>query len=268
MFRGYPGTIMRGASLRAGMADAPASLIFLASGILGFGPAVGVLYHALRTYDYPYTERAYFDTTRVFLGVAVGMILGTASGAITVWVGAAGSLLGLILLLIGVALFEEAFKLVYLNRKGYRGRFDTTFVGVSLSTGMAAIAAAGPAYSNGPGLLTVSVFVPLAVFSVTLAFLHGATGAILGLGCSRGEIVTPFAQALLARVLHAAMLIPFFVWYSQPSTPIALPGFSLAAATGFTLFLYSYAYRSVIPRTLPVDLRRERRRRVRRSPRG
>lgn len=223
-----------------------------------------MLYHALHTYDYPYTAKAYFDTRRVFAGLAVGMVLGTASGVVTVAIGAVGSLLALTLLLIGVAVFEEAFKLVYLNRKGYRGRFDTTFVGVAMSSGIAAIAAAGPAYTNGPALFSPNVFVPLSVFSVTLAFVHGASGGILGLGCSRAEVVVPFAQAVFARVLHAAILIPFFVWYSAPGTPIALPVFSLAAALVFTVFLYRYVYRSVLPSALPPELRRERRRRVRR----
>jgi len=108
-------------------------LVFFASGLLGFGPSVAVLFHALRTYDYPYTEKAYFDTGRVFLALAVGMILGTASGALTLALsGAATTVLSLVVLLILLALFEEAFKLIYLNRKGYRGRFDTTFVGVTL----------------------------------------------------------------------------------------------------------------------------------------
>ena len=58
--------------------------VFFVSGLIGFGPSVAVLFHALRTYDYPHTEKAYFDTGRVFLALAVGMVLGTASGALTV----------------------------------------------------------------------------------------------------------------------------------------------------------------------------------------
>ena len=245
----------------------PSSLLLFAAGSLGFGPAIAVLYHALRTYDYPYTDKSYFDTRRVFLGLAVGMVLGTVSGAVTLATvaGGLGSLLALAVLLILLAVFEEGFKLVYLNRKGYRGRFDTTFAGVGLGVGLAAIAAAGPAYSNGPGLYSPTVFLPLAVFSVNLAFVHVSTGAILGLGCSRGEVLVPLAQALVARILHAAILIPFFAWYSEPSVSAVVPVLSLAAATAFTLYLYVYAYRSVLPTTLPPELRRERRRRGRRT---
>lgn len=255
------GNVMRVASHRTRVSSH--QLVFFAAGILGFGPAIGVLYHALRTYDYPFTEKSYFDTRRVILALAVGMIVGTISGAITLALGAAGSLVALVLFLILVALFEEGFKLIYLNRKGYRGRFDTTFVGVGLGIGIAAIAAAGPAYANGPALFGAPVYLPLAAFSVSLSFVHGATGAILGLGCSKGDLVTAFAQAFVARVLHAAILVPFFVWFSTPTVTIALPVLSLAAAIGFTIFLYRHVYRFVIPETLPPELRRERRRGVR-----
>jgi len=120
--------------------------VFFVSGLIGFGPSVAVLFHALRTYDYPHTEKAYFDTGRVFLALAVGMVLGTASGALTVALQqGVGSLLALVIVLLLLALFEEGFKVLYLNRKGYRGRFDTTFVGLTLGVGIASIVAAGSA---------------------------------------------------------------------------------------------------------------------------
>ena len=251
------------------MADGASSLIFFVSGVIGFAPAVAVLYHALRTYDYPYTEKSYFDSRRVFFGLAVGMVIGTISGVVSFSVGATvGSLVALVVLLILTTVFEEGFKLIYLNRKGYRGRFDTTFVGVGLATGIAAISTAGPAYANGPALLSPSVFLPFAAYSVSLAFVHESTGAILGLGCSKGEVVVPFAQAILARVLHAAILVPFFTLYSAPAA-LAIPAVAgLAAAIAFTALLYGYVYRSVIPATLPSELRRERRRTVRKRARA
>jgi len=241
-------------------------LVFFLSGLIGFGPAIGVLYHALRTFDYPYTEKSYFDTRRIFLALAVGMVVGTVTGAISVGFRLAiTSLLALVVFLLLLALFEEALKLVYLNRKGYRGRFDTTFVGVSLGIGVAAIVSAGSSYSNGPALFAVSNVATLLGFSISLALVHGATGAILGYGTSHGEVVVALAQAFFARVLHAGMLVPFFVWSSlpNPESQVAIPLFSLAAAVAFTLLLYVWVYRHVLPDTLPPELRRERRRRVR-----
>ena len=238
--------------------------VFFVSGIIGFGPSVAVLFHALRTYDYPYTEKAYFDTGRVFLALAVGMVLGTASGALIVALQAGiVSVLSLVILLLLVALFEEGFKLIYLNRKGYRGRFDTTFVGLTLGVGIAAIVAAGSAYRNGPDLLAVSPIVLLAVFSASYGFLHVSTGALIGYGCSKADIIVPFLQAYVARVIYAAMLVPFFVAGNVQEEGIVMPLVSLAAAVAFAALLYAYVYRTVLPATLPPDLRRERRRKFR-----
>jgi len=249
-----------------GGAVAQDQFVFFVAGVIGFGPSIGVLYHGLRTYDYPYTEKSYFETRRVFLALAVGMVIGTVTGAMSVGFRLGiTSLLSLVVLLLLLALFEEGFKLVYLNRKGYRGRFDTTFVGLSAGVGIAAIVAAGSAYSNGPGLFAASSVTTLLAFSASLAFVHGATGAILGYGCSRGEIVVALAQAYVARVLHAAMLVPFFVWSGlpDPEANLAVPLLSLVGAVVFTMLLYLHVYRSVLPETLPPELRRERRRRVR-----
>ena len=241
-------------------------IVFFAAGLIGFAPSVAVLFHALRTFDYPYTEKALFDTRRVFLGLAVGMVLGTASGAITVLLRAGFvGLVALMVFLLLLALFEEGAKLVYLNRKGYRGRFDTTFVGLTLGVGMAAIVAAGSAYVNGPALFAPSSIATLAVFSASLGFVHACTGALIGYGCSKGDVLVPFSQAYVARVLHAAMLVPFFVWSGlpNPEANLAVPLFSLGAAVAFTAILYTYVYRTILPGTLPPELRRERRRRFR-----
>ena len=233
--------------------------VLFASGIVGFGPAVAVLYHALRTYDYPFTEHAYFDTSRVFLAFGVGIVLGTISGAFTVALGVF-SLVSLVVALLLLALFEEGLKLVYLNRKGYRGRFDSTFCGVSMGIGIAALVSAGNAYVNRQALLAPVPIAFLAALSASLALVHASTGAIIGSGCSKGEVTSPFAQAYVARVLHAAMLVPFIVWSSLPQADVIVPVFSLSAALAFTILVYVHVYRAVLPDTLPSELRRERRR--------
>lgn len=241
------------------------SAVLFASGLVGFTPAIAVMYHALRTYDYPFTEKAYFNTARVFLAFAVGMVLGTASGAITVGLGAISSLslVSLLVALLLLVLFEELVKLVYLNRKGYRGRFDSTFCGLGMGVGIAALVAAGNAYVNGDALFAPGPVLLLAVLAASLAFVHASTGAIIGFGCSRGEVTTAFAQALVARILHASMLVPFIVWSALGRTDLAIPLFSLSAAAAFAFFVYWHVYRNVLPETLPPELRRERRRDLR-----
>lgn len=237
--------------------------VLFVSGLVGFGPAIAVLYHALRTYDYPFTEDTYFDTSRVFLAFAVGMVLGTVSGAFTVALGAL-SLLSLVVAILLLALFEEGVKLVYLNRKKYRGRFDSTFCGASMGIGLAALVAAGNAYVNGRALLTPANIVLLSALSASLALVHVSTGAIIGWGCSKEQVTKPFAQAYVARVLHAAMLVPFIVWSALGRTDVLIPLLSLSAAVVFTALVYIYVYKTILPDTLPPELRRKRRRDLRR----
>lgn len=239
-------------------------LVLFVSGLVGFGPAVAVLYHALRTYDYPYTEHSYFDSARLFLAFFIGIVLGSISGFITVALGAS-SLLSLVIILLLLAAFEEGIKLVYLNRKGYRGRFDTTFVGLGMGIGIAALVGAGVAYVNRQDLLLPHFLAPLAVLSASLAFVHAATGAIIGFGCSRSAIIEPFAQAYVTRVLHASMLVPFIVWSALGRTDVLIPLSSLIAAAVFTFLVYRHVYRKILPETLPQELRRERRRALRRQ---
>jgi hypothetical protein len=237
-------------------------VILFVSGIVGFVPAVAVLFHALRTYDYPHTEHAFFDTSRVFLAFGVGIVVGTISGAFTVALGVL-SIFSLVIALLLVALFEEGLKLVYLNRKGYRGRFDSTFCGVSMGIGLAALVAAGNAYVNRQALLAPVPLAFLSALSASLALVHASTGAIIGLGCSKGDVASRFAQAYVARVLHSAMLVPFIV-SSAFGADVVVPVFSLLAALVFALFVYVHVYRVVLPDTLPPELRRERRRDLRR----
>lgn len=239
-------------------------VVLFVAGFVGFGPAVAVLYHAFRTYDYPYTDEAYFDTSRVFLAFGIGMVVGTVSGAFTVALGAL-SLLSLVVALLLLALFEEGLKLVYLNRKGYRGRFDSTFVGASMGIGLAALVSAGNAYVNREALLTPGNIILLSALSTSLTLIHVSTGAIIGWGCSKGEVTKPFAQAYVARVLHAAMLVPFIVWSALARTDVLVPLLSLSAAVAFSALVYNHVYRTVLPDTLPPELRRKRRRDVRRK---
>src|SRR5512137_512606 len=51
--------------------------LMLLAGVVGFGPAVAVLWYLLQDYDYPRMEKSLFNDTKVFGLVAAGMILGT-----------------------------------------------------------------------------------------------------------------------------------------------------------------------------------------------
>ena len=51
--------------------------LLLITSIIGFGPALAVIWYTLMKYDYPYVEGACFDDRRVFFLLAIGMVMGT-----------------------------------------------------------------------------------------------------------------------------------------------------------------------------------------------
>jgi len=232
--------------------------VLFVSGIVGFAPAIAVMFHALRTYDYPHTEHAYFDTSRVFLAFGVGIVLGTVSGAFTVALGVL-SLLSLVIALLLIALFEEGLKLVYLNRKGYRGRFDTTFYGVPLGVGAASTAVVANVVWAEASPVPPASLALFALFSAGLSLANASSGAFVGFGASRGEMLRPLLRAVAVRYAHAGFLFPFYL----RADPWGIV--SVFTALGFALIVFRYVYEEILPGTLPEDLRRQLRRARRRA---
>lgn len=112
--------------------------------VLGIAPALAFLYLSLRRFDRPHTEYTLFDDRRVFGGLAVGLIVGALASILDTSVLAlAFDFVSSLVALFALFAVDEMFKLVYLNRKGYSGRFDTTFYGVSVGVGMAATVVVG-----------------------------------------------------------------------------------------------------------------------------
>ncbi len=241
---------------------ASAQLDFSVALMIGIGPALGVMYWSIRRYDIPFTQYRLFDDRRLFGGFAVGMIFGAFAAFVEVnpLAGIAGTFLGLVAFFI----FEESFKMVWLNRKAYSGRFDTTFYGVSVGVGVAATLAVANVLRN-VATAGFSIYVPesaflLALFSVSLSLIHADTGVLIGFGASRGEIMWPFIKAILVRLAHAATLIAFLVQAPEPWSLI-----TLVTSIAFALIVYHYAYTVLLPGTLPDDIRRELRREKRRE---
>lgn len=235
---------------------------FFIAGALGIGPAIFVLWHALRRYDYPYVEKALFDSRKVFFSFAVGMVFGVVSSSF------GGFLPGfdvasVLSLSITLALLEESFKLVYLNLKRFQRKFDTTFYGSSLGLGMASTIALANAYIQPKGtLFTLNYLILLLIFSIGINSLHCFTGALIGFASSKGRSWFSFLKAVLSRIVFAVLILPFFL---ASQSEILLPLASLVACAVYSLFLYSYAYFHILPETLPESLRRERRRKARKA---
>ncbi len=227
--------------------------------LVGVGPAAALMWVSLRRFDYPMAPKALFDDRRVFLAFAVGMGFGVFASVLTIFlsvmVAAAGGFGGTLSLFV-VALFEVSFMLVYLNRPGYRGRFETTFYGTSLGLGAAATLTMASAFSLNPTLAgSPELAGLLALFAVSMALILGSTGSLVGFGTARQQAIRYFARAYLVRLSH--LLILFFFFTTQ-DVPVAAA--SLVASLAFAAVVYVFVYREILPETLPREIRRELRR--------
>lgn len=231
-------------------------LEFSAALVLGIGPALAVLFYSLRRFDRPHTKYTLFDDRRVFFGLAVGMVFGVIAIAIEASIPPGVDFaLGLALFLAALV-FEELFKVIYLNRPGYSKRFDTTFYGLSLGVGAASTLVVGTIVWGTPGaIFTLEGGALLALFSVNESLINADTGSLIGFGASRGELWTSFLRALGVRAIHFLLLVAFLEAAPEPWSLLAL-----VTALAFAVIVYHFVYTQLLPGTLPDDIRREMRR--------
>jgi hypothetical protein len=228
---------------------------FLVAFLLGILPGIAILWMSLRRFDRPQVDHTLFDDRRVF---------GTVASVVSLFMLPRTDIGSFVLALAVSFTFEESFKLVWLNRRKYRGRFDTTFYGVPLGIGAAASGVVAAAWVSRDTLYVPETFALLVLYSFSLGLVNADTGALIGFGASRGNMWGSFLRAMAVRFAHGAFLFPFLLQVPEPFSLI-----SAGTSVGFALLIYYYVYHRILPDTLPEDirrgLRRERRRAV--SPR-
>jgi hypothetical protein len=239
-------------------------LAFTVAGVLGGGPGFALLWYGLRTYDYPFVEKSLFNGSRVFFALAIGLVVGTVSAAFSTLAFGLDLVSGLAILGL-VAVFDEGFKLIYLNRKGYRTRFDTTFYGLALGVGMGIPIAMASVYLTAQVSLAAVPLLLLFAFAVGVNLIHAFTGSLIGFGCAEGDAWPRFGAALAVRAAFLLVALPFTV---PGRVDYAFSVIALVLAVAFALLLFRYAYSGLLPNTLPADLRRLRRRGMRRLAQG
>jgi hypothetical protein len=235
---------------------------FLVAFLLGILPGLAILWISLRRFDRPYVEHTLFDDRRVFGSLAVGLVFGTVASVFTLSL-PQNDLASFLVALVASLVFEESFKLVWLNRKTYRGRFDTTFYGIPLGVGAAAsgvVAAGWATQASQANLYAPETFGLLLLFSIGLGLVNADTGALIGFGASRGDTWLAFLRALVVRLAHGGFLLPFLLQVIEPYSAL-----SAATSVGFALIVYVYVYLRILPGTLPEEIRRELRRERRRA---
>ena len=221
--------------------------IQLAAGILGFGPAMTLLYFTLRNYTYPKVEKPFFDDRKLFAFFALGVVLGMLIYAFETWGELISSPYTILLLIMGFALMEELMKLVILNFPRFQKKVDTAFYGLSMGLGIAATYTFASVYVvlNGiEGKPQVADLVVVPMLGVLFVLLHGSTTTLIGIGVARGDVNGYFPEALLIHIGFALMYESFFAGIlSEPWNLIGLVGAAAIAV---------YGYRKVHTLSLPV----------------
>src|SRR5437879_12318168 len=120
---------------------------FFGAFLLGLLPGLAILWVSLRRFDRPQVDHTLFDDRRVFGSLAVGLIFGTVASIFALAL-PRGDLASFAVAVAVSFVFEESFKLVWLKRRSYRCRFDTTFYGATLGIGAAASGAAAAAWAS------------------------------------------------------------------------------------------------------------------------
>src|SRR5881628_2806232 len=167
------------------------NLDFLVAFLMGILPGLLILWASLRRFDRPHVDHTLFDDRRVFGSLAVGLIFGTVASIFAI-VLPRGDLASFGVAVAVSFVFEESFKLVWLNRRSYRGRFDTTFYGVPLGIGAAASGVVAAAW---------------ALRAVAVRLAHGAFLSPFLL-----QVDEPYAALSVVTSAGFALLIYYYVY--------------------------------------------------------
>jgi hypothetical protein len=227
----------------------------LVSGIIGLSPALILLWFTLRKYDYPFVEKTLFETRKVFLLLAVGIVFGMIVGAFYYSIRFYPELILFLLIAIGFAVFEEIFKFVVLNLKTFQLKFDTVFHGFSLGVGLSSTFVLYHVYYTilQSTSVPITLWIILIMFSVVMCFTHGCTGCIIGFGAAEGRLWFYFMEAMIIRIFLIIVMIPVIAGMGDEWLWVV----SLVVALIASIYVYRYVYKEVIPSAIPETVRRK-----------
>ncbi len=242
------------------------NIIMLIGSFIGFAPALFLIWFSLRKYSYPYVEGSLFEDRRVFFMLAVGMVLGSLLFVLELslypmFISDTGFyfVMFIIIFVLAFPLLEDMAKFIILNFKGYRGRFDSTFYGVSLGAGYSATSIIGRIViesNQAVGDITIINWLGLFFLSVATCLIHVSVGATIGSATGQNMGMRGIPLAVIPHIIFNLLMFPWFasdqIWYSLI---IILP---VAA------YIYWGVYSKTIPECLPQDIQKEVRRDTRR----
>lgn len=241
---------------------------FYVGGIIGFAPALFLVWFALRRYSYPFVEGSLFEDRKVFFMLPVGMVIGAVVFSLEQFMSqmyqvgdAIDFLMFVLVYVLAFPIVEDLAKFVVLNFKGYEGRFDSTFYGISLGAGYAAIAMVGYTIilMNRNDDIAFEGWLGLGVFSACTAMMHCSVGAMLGSATGKKLGLRGLLLAVIPHILFNMLMFPWFasgqIWYS------------LVFALPISALVFHGVYTHTVPEALPQEIRKEIRRTARRKSR-
>lgn len=231
--------------------------------IICFVPAVAILYFILKKYE------GLYDEQKIFISLLFGFFLGLISAifemvgffSLKPYVRIEGGLriviydIFTIISIFGIALFQNALKSLALTMQRFRE--GSVFYGASVGLGFGAlysfvaIANVNLDYNT----LATTVFLILGII-----FLQCCFGIIIGYGIHKKRFLSYF---VLAVILQIILNIIFFYAYSLTRREELIIPAIITFLFGINLYLY--IDRNIIPDTLPDNLKKERRRKMRKG---
>ncbi len=212
-------------------------------GLVGFAPAAFVLYMILGEFEHYFKHnKAFF---MVIVGLGIGMVVGFFSLYFPLYV---------FIWTLGIVALIEIVKFLIMLQKPFRLNHDTTFYGLGLGAGIAAMMVF--IYSYSSNLVQVAPRTVLFVFllSYNYTFIHSSTGALIGYGSYKGDFWKYLGRAFILSGAHG--FIMSLVW----SASVDMTGkFALLiiGATFATVLIF-YIYKEILPETIPEEMKKAR----------
>lgn len=238
-------------------------------GALAIAPAFVILLWSYAPYD------RYFRDNILFLyfmaGLFAGMVLALFEALLLLPVGA-GLYLPLMVLL-GIPLLEQGLKLVALNRRSMQGERAAAFYGGSFGIGFAVMLALYKSQREVPLTAYTDLGVVLAdpapalylgVVATALLLLHFATGLVLGDAVRTRALKRGLGLAVLALVPLQFLVFEFSRGLLAGAESLVYLPLMLAYGTAVAW----WATRTLLPRALPPEAQRARRRLLRKRQRA
>ncbi|MFP4051469.1 MAG: hypothetical protein ACLFVB_06995 [Thermoplasmata archaeon] len=210
-------------------------------GLISFTPAALLLYFLLGEYE------GYFKDNKAFFMVTIGLGIGLVIGIFSMNFPLQNFLWTLLI----VALIEVV-KLLIMIQKPFRLNHDTTFYGMALGTGIAAMMMFIYIFYAGLSSVALRTAVFVLLLSYNYTAIHFSTGAMIGYGAYKGDFWRYLLRSFLISGGHGFIMT--FVWgarFGQTSV------FALLIIGGvFATVVLFYIYNEIIPDTIPDEMKR------------